>query len=139
MPPTTQSPRTKTPAGRKSSTWLWVAGVLTALVLAGFVSYYASASPDGLQKVAADHGMDKTTRDHAAKDSPLSGYRAKEVDDPRLSKGLAGVIGIGATLGVGSALFRVVRRRTPAQPTAGSESQPVSPSGARTASRTEEG
>ena len=35
---------------------VWVTGLVTSLVLAGFVSFYASASPDGLEKVAARQG-----------------------------------------------------------------------------------
>lgn len=90
---------------------LWIAGLIAALVLAGFVSYYASASPDGLEKVAADHGIDKKVEDHAAKDSPLADYQTKDVGDARLSSGLAGVIGVGATLVLGTGVFWVVRRR----------------------------
>ncbi len=90
---------------------LWIAGLIAALVLAGFVSYYASASPDGLEKVAADHGIDRKTRDHTAKDSPLADYQTKDVGDARLSGGLAGVIGVGATLALGSGVFWIVRRR----------------------------
>ncbi len=90
---------------------LWIAGLIAALVLAGFVSYYASSSPDGLEKVAADHGIDKRAEDHAAKDSPLADYRTKDVGNARLSGGLAGVIGVGATLVLGTGVFWVVRRR----------------------------
>ncbi|KNE83112.1 hypothetical protein ADZ36_07220 [Streptomyces fradiae] len=90
---------------------LWITGVLTALLLAGVVSYYASASPDGLEKVAADHGIDRKTEEHAAKDSPLADYQARDIVDPRLSGGLAGVVGVGATLALGTGLFWLVRRR----------------------------
>ncbi len=90
---------------------LWITGVLTALLLAGVVSYYASASPDGLEKVAAEHGIDRKTEEHAAKDSPLADYQARDIGDPRLSGGLAGVVGVGATLALGTGLFWLVRRR----------------------------
>ncbi|MEX0171917.1 energy-coupling factor ABC transporter permease [Streptomyces sp. LMG1-1-1.1] len=90
---------------------LWIGGLVTALVLAGFVSFYASASPDGLEKVAADKGIDREVEDHAAAGSPLADYGVKGVEAPRLSGGLAGVIGVGATLAVGTGAFWVVRRR----------------------------
>ncbi|MGW5692792.1 PDGLE domain-containing protein, partial [Streptomyces asiaticus] len=77
----------------------------------GVVSFYASASPDGLEKVAHDKGIDEKTEDHAAKDSPLADYGVKDISDARLSGGLAGVIGVGATLAVGSGVFIVIRRR----------------------------
>ncbi|WP_306325038.1 energy-coupling factor ABC transporter permease [Streptomyces venezuelae] len=98
-----------TPA--RSPRTLWISGVVTALVLAGFVSFYASASPDGLEKVAADKGIDSKVEDHAAAGSPLADYGVQGIEAPRLSGGLAGVIGVGATLAVGTGAFWVVRRR----------------------------
>ncbi|MFF3954567.1 energy-coupling factor ABC transporter permease [Streptomyces sp. NPDC001890] len=111
------------PAAARSHRRIWAAGLVTALVLAGFVSYYASANPDGLEKVAADQGIDKKTEEHAAKDSPLADYGVKDVSDARLSGGLAGVIGVGATIVVGSGVFYVLRRRrTPDAPAPEKES-----------------
>lgn len=99
------------PVAARSSRKVWAAGLVTSLVLAGFVSFYASASPDGLEKVAADHGIDKKAEDHANADSPLADYGVKDVTDARLSGGLAGVIGVGVTVVAGSAVFWAVRRR----------------------------
>ncbi|MER6996867.1 energy-coupling factor ABC transporter permease [Streptomyces sp. NPDC000410] len=90
---------------------VWIAGLVTSLVLAGFVSFYASASPDGLEKVAADKGIDKKVEDHAAANSPLADYGVKDVENARISGGLAGVIGVGATVVVGTGVFWAVRRR----------------------------
>ncbi|MEU7407853.1 energy-coupling factor ABC transporter permease [Streptomyces sp. NPDC042638] len=98
-------------AARTSRRTLWVTGLVTSLVLAGFVSFYASASPDGLEKVAHDKGIDKRAEKHAASDSPLADYGVKDVSDARLSGGLAGVIGVGVTVVAGSAVFWVLRRR----------------------------
>ncbi|MFE6766477.1 energy-coupling factor ABC transporter permease [Streptomyces sp. NPDC057689] len=95
----------------RSTRGLWATGLVTALVLAGFVSFYASANPDGLEKVATDKGIDKEAKEHAAKDSPLADYGVKDVSNARLSGGLAGVIGVGATLVAGSGAFYVVSRR----------------------------
>ncbi|MEV5599758.1 energy-coupling factor ABC transporter permease [Streptomyces sp. NPDC052496] len=100
------------PAGaRRSTRRVWLAGVTVALVCAGGVSYYASTSPDGLEKVAQDQGIDAKAEEHAAKDSPLADYSVKDIANPRISGGLAGVIGVGATLAVGTGVFVVVRRR----------------------------
>ncbi|MCX5265365.1 energy-coupling factor ABC transporter permease [Streptomyces sp. NBC_00199] len=98
-------------AARTSRRTLWATGLVTSLVLAGFVSFYASASPDGLEKVAADKGIDAKTGKHATSDSPLADYGVKDVTNARLSGGLAGVIGVGATVVGGSAVFWAVRRR----------------------------
>ncbi|MFD0022229.1 energy-coupling factor ABC transporter permease [Streptomyces sp. NPDC058382] len=110
----TREPAAPAPAHR-SNRGLWATGLVTALVLAGFVSFYASANPDGLEKVATDQGIDKKAEEHAAKDSPLADYGVKDISDARMSGGLAGVIGVGATLVVGSGAFYVVTRRRRAQ------------------------
>ncbi|MEU2428057.1 MULTISPECIES: energy-coupling factor ABC transporter permease [unclassified Streptomyces] len=105
------APSSTVPAPGASARPVWIAGIVTSLVLAGFVSFYASANPDGLEKVAADKGIDKKVEDHAAADSPLADYGVKDVDNVRVSGGLAGVIGVGATVAAGTGLFVVVRRR----------------------------
>ena len=99
------------PDAARSHRPLWITGLVTSLVLAGVVSFYASADPDGLEKVAHDHGIDKTEKEHAAADSPLADYGVKDISDDRLSGGLAGVIGVGVTVVVGSGVFWAVRRR----------------------------
>ncbi|MFF8260289.1 energy-coupling factor ABC transporter permease [Streptomyces virginiae] len=98
-------------AAAGSTKKVWVTGLVTALVLAGFVSFYASASPDGLEKVAADKGIDEKVEEHAAAGSPLADYGVEDVDDARLSGGLAGVIGVGVTVVAGTGVFWAVRRR----------------------------
>ena len=109
--PAAEGARTAPVAARTSRRTLWVTGLVTSLVLAGFVSFYASSSPDGLEKVAADKGIDKKTEEHAGSDSPLADYGVKDVTDARLSGGLAGVIGVGVTVVAGSTVFWAVRRR----------------------------
>ncbi|MFB7103836.1 energy-coupling factor ABC transporter permease [Streptomyces hydrogenans] len=106
-------------AAPKSPKKVWIGGVVTALVLAGVVSFYASASPDGLEKVAADQGIDAKAEEyeHATADSPLADYGVRGVDSARLSGGLAGVIGVGVTLAVGTGAFWAVRRRRAAAET----------------------
>ncbi|MFD4373989.1 energy-coupling factor ABC transporter permease [Streptomyces sp. NPDC058486] len=103
----------------KSPKKVWIGGVVTALVLAGVVSFYASASPDGLEKVAADQGIDAKAEEyeHATADSPLADYGVKGVESARLSGGLAGVIGVGLTLAAGTGAFWAVRRRRAASGT----------------------
>ncbi|MFF8846717.1 energy-coupling factor ABC transporter permease [Streptomyces sp. NPDC015127] len=105
------APAAAAPAPAASPRKVWLTGLATAFVLAGFVSFYASASPDGLEKVAADKGIDKTVEEHAAAGSPLADYGVEDITDARLSGGLAGVIGVGATVAVGTGVFYVVRRR----------------------------
>ncbi|WP_037559583.1 PDGLE domain-containing protein [Spirillospora albida] len=84
--------------------------LLVSLVLAGVVSFYASASPDGLEKVATDKGIAEKEKEHSLGDSPLGDYGVKGVDDARLSGGLSGVIGVGVVLLAGGGLFWIIRR-----------------------------
>ncbi|MFF3982061.1 energy-coupling factor ABC transporter permease [Streptomyces sp. NPDC055808] len=98
-------------ARTRSTRKVWGFGIVTALLLAGFVSFYASASPDGLEKVAHDKGIDAKTTQHASSESPLADYSVKDIGDARLAGGLAGVIGVGVTVAVGSGVFWAVRRR----------------------------
>ncbi|MFG2023157.1 energy-coupling factor ABC transporter permease [Streptomyces sp. NPDC048825] len=99
------------PVAARSPRKVWLAGLAASLVLAGFVSFYASASPDGLEKVAADKGIDAKTEDHAAADSPLADYGIEGITDSRVSGGLAGAIGVGVTVVAGTGVFWAVRKR----------------------------
>ncbi|MES5821940.1 energy-coupling factor ABC transporter permease [Streptomyces sp. RG80] len=114
--PAAEGARTAPVAARTSRRTLWLSGLATSLVLAGVVSFYASANPDGLEKVAADKGIDAKVEDHAAADSPLADYGVKDVDNARLSGGLAGVIGVGVTIVAGTGVFWAVRRRRTSEP-----------------------
>ncbi|MEU2182802.1 energy-coupling factor ABC transporter permease [Streptomyces thermolilacinus] len=107
---------------------VWAAGLAVSVLLAGFVSFHASANPDGLEKVAADHGIDSKVQEHAAADSPLADYGVKDLTDARLSGGLAGTIGVGATLALGTGVFWAARRRrTPGEPADDSAQQQARP------------
>lgn len=98
---------------RPSTRALLVVGLLVALLVAGGVSLAASSSPDGLERVAGDHGFIDQERPHAASEGPLAGYQARGVDDERLSGAVAGVVGTVAVLGLAGGLFLVLRRREP--------------------------
>jgi cobalt/nickel transport protein len=90
---------------------LVVSGLLVALLLAGVVSFYASGSPDGLERVAEDEGFLDRAEEHAAAEGPLADYQAKGVENDRLAGGVAGVTGALVVLLVTGGLVYVVRRR----------------------------
>ncbi|WP_032767182.1 energy-coupling factor ABC transporter permease [Streptomyces sp. CNS654] len=96
---------------RRSTRGFWITGLVSAFLLAGVVSFYASANPDGLERVAADQGIDEKVEEHGAADSPLADYGVGDIENARLSGGLAGVIGVSATVVVGTGVFWVIRRR----------------------------
>ena len=84
-------------------------GLLVAIGLAMLVSGFASSSPDGLNKVAEDHGFAANAKEHLFENGPLAGYAVKGVNGDRLSTGISGLIGVLVTFGVGLALFALLR------------------------------
>lgn len=99
------------PQGRMSTRRLLVLGMLVSLFLAGIVSFYASSHPDGLEFVAEKTGFLDSAKDHTSRESPFADYATKGVDNPRLSGGLAGVVGASVVFAFAGGLFMVVRRR----------------------------
>lgn len=89
---------------------LVLVGVLVTLALAGVASFYASSSPDGLNRVAIDKGLDQREKPHGLQGSPLAGYDTRGVGDPRLSRGMAGVAGVAVTFVLAGGVMLVVRR-----------------------------
>ncbi|MBK1788409.1 PDGLE domain-containing protein [Prauserella cavernicola] len=94
--------------------------VAVALLLAGVVSYFASGNPDGLDHVTARgctevggalHGScpAQHAREHALAGSPLADY-AVDGDDGFL--GVAGILGVLATLLIAGGLFWLLRARS---------------------------
>jgi PDGLE domain len=94
-----------------SMRWFVIAGLLVAIALVVLVSPLADSDPDGLNRVAEDQGFASSEADHDLKDGPLADYAVRGVDDERMSKGLAGVIGLLATFALCFGVFAVVRRR----------------------------
>lgn len=107
-------------------------GLLVALLLAGVVSNYASAHPDGLDSsllkgctVNADDEITggscpaQQAKDHELADSPLADYGVRGVRNGFLSTGLSGVLGVLLTFALGGGLFWLARRRGPATAPAG--------------------
>ena len=102
----------------------FVGFLLIALVLAGGVSYFADSDPDGLDhatQVGCTVGQDESltgnciaqnAKDHALKDGPLADY---SVGGDSAFTGVAGVIGVIATLAVAGGLFWLLRKRSPSK------------------------
>jgi cobalt/nickel transport protein len=75
----------------------YIIGFVVSLFFAGVVSFYASSSPDGLEKVAEDVGFIETAKDHTLDNSALADYGVAGIENERLSVGIAGIIGVIAT------------------------------------------
>jgi cobalt/nickel transport protein len=94
----------------------WIAGLVAALLIAGFASYYASSHPDGLEYVAEQTGFLDSADDSATADGPLADYQTEGVEDERISGGLSGVIGVLLVLLIAGGVAWLVRRRSSAAP-----------------------
>ena len=95
----------------KQKTFL-IAGFIASLFLAGVVSFYASSNPDGLEKVAGDIGFSETAKENTNSDGILADYGVKGIDNPSLSTGAAGVVGVVATAAISTGLFALIRRKS---------------------------
>jgi hypothetical protein len=82
--------------------------LVLALMLA--IAPFASGSPDGLEKVAADNGFADRGRLAAVQESsPVPGYAFPGVEDPRLATALAGLAGALGVLALGAGVAAVRR------------------------------
>jgi hypothetical protein len=108
-----------------------VVGLVVALAVAGLAVLYASGSPDGLDRVAIDHGLTDEEKAHQLDGSPLAGYETGGLTGP-LSGGLAGLVGIGVTFVLAAGVAWLVRRR---RPPAGAADPSIVRPGARPADR----
>lgn len=92
--------------------WFTILALALAVGLASAVSPYASSSPDGLEKVAADQAfLERGERHTVQSASPAPDYAVPGVDDPRAATGLAGFVGTLGVFGLGYGLARASRLR----------------------------
>lgn len=90
----------------KRSLWILIGiGIAISLLAAGVASFYASSSPDGLEKVAEDQGFIEHATDSANAALPTADYGIQGVESERLSVGLAGVLGVVVMVVVSFGLF----------------------------------
>ncbi len=94
------------PAG-VSPRGLLVGGGIVTVLIAGVLSFLASGSPDGLERVAETEGFADAARDHALGTFALADYG----DIGGIPVGLAGLVGVVVTVVIAWAVFRFVGRR----------------------------
>ena len=86
--------------------------VALAVALATAVSPYASSSPDGLEKVAADRAfLDQGELHRLQEDSPIPDYAFPGVENERVATGLAGFAGTLGVFAIASGFAWLLRRR----------------------------
>jgi ABC-type Fe3+ transport system permease subunit len=103
--PAEQQPRTV--PGLVSRYW-WAAALVIAAVVVILASSFASADPDGLERVAEDKGFIDTAQ--GASYEIIPDYTVPGIDGT-ISTILAGIIGIAIVFGVMLLVGRLVARR----------------------------
>ena len=94
--------------------------VAVAVGLGMAVSPFASANPDGLEKVAEEKEfLDEGRLAGLQEDSPIPDYAFPGVDNERVATGLAGFGGTLAAFAIGYGLAYLLRRRAPGAPARG--------------------
>lgn len=88
--------------------WFTILALAVAVGLASAASPYASSSPDGLEKVAADQAFLERGERQA---SPAPDYAFPGVDDLRVATGLSGFVGTLVVFGLGYGIARGSRLR----------------------------
>ncbi len=93
------------------SGWIWI-GVGICLLLAVFLSPFASSSPDGLNKVADMKGFQgKSDQAPLWNYAPLAGYGIPGITDRKRSTALSGALGTLAMFSIGLGVGKLLGRR----------------------------
>ena len=96
------------PRPRIGRRW-WLAGIAIAALVVIVLAPLASRDPDGLERVAEDHGFIGNARNMVS--GLLGGYEIPGISDPAVSTILSGLLGVGIVLLAMYVLGRVLARR----------------------------
>lgn len=95
-----------------SRNWKFVlAGLILAVLLAFFLSPFASSHPDGLEWVAEVKGFLHLGEGDPALSAPIPDYAVPGVKNEGLATGLAGVLGTLLIFVLGWGLAKLLRRK----------------------------
>lgn len=96
------------PSRRFVSRWWWVGGLAIAALIVVVLAPLASSDPDGLERVAEDHGFIDLAENVLG--GLLGDYAIPGVSDPVISTILSGLLGVAIVflviVGVGRLLAR---------------------------------
>jgi hypothetical protein len=91
--------------------WFTILALALAIGLATAASPFASASPDGLERVAADKAfLDSGRLANVQEQAPVADYAVPGVGDARVATALAGFAGTLVVFALGWGVATVVRR-----------------------------
>lgn len=100
-----KDPRRVTGSKRK-----WIVLAIATLLAGGIVSYFASSRPDGLERVAEDHGFLEKAKTPSWT-AWIANYEVPGIGAPILKVGLAGLIGAALLFALLYALTGSLSRR----------------------------
>jgi cobalt/nickel transport protein len=89
---------------------MWL-GVAAALLLAIFISPFASQSPDGLERVAEDKGFLEKGEGQPVMNAPVPDYIMPGVKNESVATSLAGVLGVVVVFAVGYGAGSLLKKR----------------------------
>ena len=96
----------------KTTTFVTV-GIVAALIIAVFISPFASSHPDGLEKVAENFGfLEKAQNTVSDKVFLIPGYTFGAVDNPLWQGALAGLFGVLIVLVIFGIIFLIYKAAT---------------------------
>jgi cobalt/nickel transport protein len=93
---------------RSRDVWL---GIAAALLLALFISPFASQSPDGLERVAEDQGFIEKGEGEPIASAPVPDYVMPGVKNESVATSLAGALGVVVVFAVGYGLASLLKKR----------------------------
>lgn len=89
--------------------FVWI-GLGISLLLALFLSPFASSSPDGLERVAGTKGFAEKGGGRLWEHAPFKDYRLPGIKNERVSTGIAGVVGTLAVFFIVMGLGNLIRK-----------------------------
>jgi len=89
---------------------IWV-GLIIALLVAAFLSPFASSSPDGLERVAEDKGFLEKGEGKEVLESPIPDYVIPGIPNETVAGSAAGILGTFLTFGAAYGLAKVASSR----------------------------
>jgi hypothetical protein len=107
--PAPSAPSARKPARSRLGRRWWVVGIGIAAFIVIVMAPLASPDPDGLERVAEDHGFIGQATNFVS--GLFAGYEIPGISDPRLSTILSGLLGVAIVLGIMFLLGRVLARR----------------------------
>ena len=87
-----------------------VMGLIIAVIVAFFLSPLASTLPDGLEKVAHDHGFMVKSEQGSVFKSPIPDYIFPGLKNEKMATAISGLLGTLVIFGIGYGLASLLKK-----------------------------